>query len=133
MHKALDLGITFFDTSDTYGDNGASEEYLGLALAGRRDEIVLASKFARPMDRKLQRLPRCVRRNAGALEPGSSVRRGVGVRDRRRVSGELRLFRLASAIATLRHGRRATTHPTPFVSRVLMWSHAPLINVANEN
>ena len=50
VHKALDLGITFFDTSDTYGDNGASEEYLGRALAGRRGEIVLASKFARPMD-----------------------------------------------------------------------------------
>src|SRR5712691_7991291 len=56
VHKALDLGITFFDTSDTYGGDGASEEYLGHALAGRRDEVVLASKFARPMDRdgKLQ-------------------------------------------------------------------------------
>jgi aryl-alcohol dehydrogenase-like predicted oxidoreductase len=51
VHKALDLGITFFDTSDTYGADGASEEYLGHALAGRRDDIVLASKFARPMDR----------------------------------------------------------------------------------
>jgi aryl-alcohol dehydrogenase-like predicted oxidoreductase len=51
VHKALDLGITFFDTSDTYGEDGASEEYLGRALAGRRDEVVLASKFARPMDR----------------------------------------------------------------------------------
>jgi aryl-alcohol dehydrogenase-like predicted oxidoreductase len=51
VHKALDLGITFFDTSDTYGENGASEEYLGRALGGKRDEIVLASKFARPMDR----------------------------------------------------------------------------------
>jgi aryl-alcohol dehydrogenase-like predicted oxidoreductase len=52
VHKALDLGITFFDTADTYGERGASEEYLGRALAGRRDEIVLASKFARPMDRE---------------------------------------------------------------------------------
>ena len=52
VHKALDLGITFFDTSDTYGEDGASEEYLGRALASRRDEIVLASKFARPMDRE---------------------------------------------------------------------------------
>jgi aryl-alcohol dehydrogenase-like predicted oxidoreductase len=51
VHRALDLGIAFFDTSDTYGDAGASEEYLGAALAGRRDQIVLASKFARPMDR----------------------------------------------------------------------------------
>jgi aryl-alcohol dehydrogenase-like predicted oxidoreductase len=52
VHKALDLGITFFDTSDTYGERGASEEYLGQVLAGRRDEIVLASKFGRPMDRE---------------------------------------------------------------------------------
>lgn len=52
VHKALDLGITFFDTSDTYGESGGSEEQLGRALAGRRHEIVLASKFARPMDKK---------------------------------------------------------------------------------
>jgi aryl-alcohol dehydrogenase-like predicted oxidoreductase len=50
VHKALDLGITLFDSSDTYGESGASEEFLGRALAGRRHEIVLASKFARPMD-----------------------------------------------------------------------------------
>ncbi len=50
VHKALDLGMTLFDTSDTYGEGGASEEYLGRALAGRRNEVVLASKFARPMD-----------------------------------------------------------------------------------
>jgi aryl-alcohol dehydrogenase-like predicted oxidoreductase len=49
VHKALDLGITFFDTSDTYGTAGASEEYLGRALAGERHRIVLATKFARPM------------------------------------------------------------------------------------
>jgi len=52
VHKALDLDITFFDTSDTYGESGGSEEQLGRALAGRRHEIVLASKFARPMDRE---------------------------------------------------------------------------------
>jgi aryl-alcohol dehydrogenase-like predicted oxidoreductase len=50
VHKALDLGVTFFDTSDTYGERGGSEEYLGRALAGRRHDIVLATKFARPMD-----------------------------------------------------------------------------------
>jgi aryl-alcohol dehydrogenase-like predicted oxidoreductase len=50
VHRALDVGITFFDTSDTYGERGASEEYLGGALGARRKDIVLASKFARPMD-----------------------------------------------------------------------------------
>jgi aryl-alcohol dehydrogenase-like predicted oxidoreductase len=51
VHKALDLGITFFDESDTYGDpRGSSETYLGQILGDRRKDIVLATKFARPMD-----------------------------------------------------------------------------------
>jgi aryl-alcohol dehydrogenase-like predicted oxidoreductase len=51
VHKALDLGITFFDEADTYGDpRGNSETYLGQILGERRKDIVLATKFARPMD-----------------------------------------------------------------------------------
>ncbi|MGH7087353.1 MAG: aldo/keto reductase, partial [Stellaceae bacterium] len=51
VHKALDLGITFFDEADTYGDpRGSSEEILGRLLGARRKDIVLATKFARPMD-----------------------------------------------------------------------------------
>jgi len=42
VHAALDAGITLFDTADSYG---ASEERLGILLDGRRDEIVLATKF----------------------------------------------------------------------------------------
>jgi aryl-alcohol dehydrogenase-like predicted oxidoreductase len=51
VHKALDLGITFFDNADTYGDpRGGAEEYLGKILGDRRTDIVLATKFGRPMD-----------------------------------------------------------------------------------
>ena len=51
VHKALDLGITFFDEADTYGDpRGSSESCLGEILGDRRKDIVLATKFARPMD-----------------------------------------------------------------------------------
>jgi aryl-alcohol dehydrogenase-like predicted oxidoreductase len=51
VHKALDLGITFFDASDTYGDpHGNCESYLGQILGPQRMEIVLATKFARSMD-----------------------------------------------------------------------------------
>jgi aryl-alcohol dehydrogenase-like predicted oxidoreductase len=51
VHKALDLGITFFDEADTYGDpRGASETCIGQILGDRRKDIVLATKFARPMD-----------------------------------------------------------------------------------
>ncbi|MGH7047182.1 MAG: aldo/keto reductase [Stellaceae bacterium] len=51
VHKALDLGITFFDESDTYGaPRGSAESCLGEILGPRRKDIVLATKFARPMD-----------------------------------------------------------------------------------
>jgi aryl-alcohol dehydrogenase-like predicted oxidoreductase len=51
VHKALDLGITFFDEADTYGDpRGSSEACLGQILGDRRKDIVLATKFARPMN-----------------------------------------------------------------------------------
>jgi aryl-alcohol dehydrogenase-like predicted oxidoreductase len=45
IHKALDAGINFIDTSDAYGD---SEVAVGKALKGRRDRVVLATKFSRP-------------------------------------------------------------------------------------
>jgi aryl-alcohol dehydrogenase-like predicted oxidoreductase len=44
IRRALDLGITFLDTADIYGQ-GANEELVGRAIAGRRDEVVLATKF----------------------------------------------------------------------------------------
>ena len=50
VDAAFDAGITLFDTADIYGTpHGASEETLGAALKGRRDEIVLASKFGMDM------------------------------------------------------------------------------------
>jgi len=45
IHRALELGITHLDTADMYG-RGANEELVGRAIAGRRDEVVLATKFA---------------------------------------------------------------------------------------
>ncbi|MFC5144854.1 aldo/keto reductase [Streptomyces aureoversilis] len=44
LRHALDLGVTFWDTSDFYG-TGHNEELIGRAVAGRRDEVVLATKF----------------------------------------------------------------------------------------
>jgi aryl-alcohol dehydrogenase-like predicted oxidoreductase len=49
VHAALDAGITFFDTADIYGST-RSEEFLGRALAGRRQHVVLATKFGMPVD-----------------------------------------------------------------------------------
>jgi len=49
IHTALDAGINFVDTADVYSQ-GESEEIVGKALKGRREEVVLATKFALPMD-----------------------------------------------------------------------------------
>jgi aryl-alcohol dehydrogenase-like predicted oxidoreductase len=49
VHKAIDAGITLFDTADSYGNMGGSETSLGQILGERRKDIVLATKFANPM------------------------------------------------------------------------------------
>ena len=50
VHRALDLGITLFDTADGYGNRGGSETQLGEVLGTKRRDIVLATKFGWPMD-----------------------------------------------------------------------------------
>jgi aryl-alcohol dehydrogenase-like predicted oxidoreductase len=50
IHKAIDSGITLFDTADSYGERGGSETYMGQILGEKRKEIVLATKFCLPMD-----------------------------------------------------------------------------------
>ncbi len=49
IHRALDLGIDFFDTADVYG-GGHSERILGQALARQRHRVVIATKFGEPFD-----------------------------------------------------------------------------------
>ena len=59
IDKAIDTGITLFDTADIYGNRGASETFLGQILGERRKAIVLATKFGMQMDK------------AGVLKGGS--------------------------------------------------------------
>jgi aryl-alcohol dehydrogenase-like predicted oxidoreductase len=49
VNRALDEGVTLFDTADIYGNRGGSEELLGKALGKRRREVVVASKFGMSM------------------------------------------------------------------------------------
>jgi len=49
IHKAIDLGITLFDTADIYAGMGGSETVLGEVLGDRRKDIVLATKYCKPM------------------------------------------------------------------------------------
>jgi aryl-alcohol dehydrogenase-like predicted oxidoreductase len=49
VDAALEVGVTFFDTADVYGARGGSETILGNVLQGRRDQVVLATKFGSDM------------------------------------------------------------------------------------
>jgi len=49
VNKAIDAGITLFDTANIYGGAGKSEEFLGAALGARRPDVVVATKFSGPM------------------------------------------------------------------------------------
>jgi len=49
VDASLDAGINFFDTADIYGNGGGSEELLGRVLEGRRDRVLLATKFGGDM------------------------------------------------------------------------------------
>jgi aryl-alcohol dehydrogenase-like predicted oxidoreductase len=51
IDAALDEGVTLIDTADIYGQ-GTSEEFIGRALEGRRDRVLIATKFGKPMDER---------------------------------------------------------------------------------
>ena len=51
IHKAIDLGVTLFDTADIYAGMGGSETVLGQVLGDRRKDIVLATKYSKPMSK----------------------------------------------------------------------------------
>jgi aryl-alcohol dehydrogenase-like predicted oxidoreductase len=55
IDAAIDASVTFFDTSDTYGNQGGSEELIGRALQDRRDQVVLATKWGKPMGDGVER------------------------------------------------------------------------------
>jgi aryl-alcohol dehydrogenase-like predicted oxidoreductase len=67
VHRAIELGVTFFDTAEIYGPH-TNEELLGRALAGRRDEVMIATKFGFVLDpsrsagRRIDGTPANVRR-----------------------------------------------------------------------
>ena len=51
IHRAIDLGVTLFDTADIYAGMGGSETVLGEVLGARRKDIVLATKYSKPMSK----------------------------------------------------------------------------------
>jgi aryl-alcohol dehydrogenase-like predicted oxidoreductase len=85
VDAALDAGITLFDTADVYGGRGRSEELLGEALTGRRDEVVLATKFAGDMGYS---------EAAGARGGRSYIRRAVEASLRRLQTDYIDLYQI---------------------------------------
>src|SRR3712207_5918387 len=53
IHRAIELGVTFFDTADVYG-TGHSEAILGRAIKGQRDKVTIATKFGFTYDAQLR-------------------------------------------------------------------------------
>ena len=107
IHRALDLGITFFDTADMYGPH-TNEQLLGRALRGHREHVVIATKFgilrdpARPDYRGISGKPDYVHK---ACE-GSLRRLGVDVIDlyyQHRVDPETPIEETVGAMAELVH------------------------------
>src|SRR3954468_16637684 len=78
IHRALDLGVTFLDTSDVYGD-GHNEELVGEAIAGRRAEVQLATKFSLRQDDRGRRIIDGRPENVRACAEARLRRLGVAV------------------------------------------------------
>ncbi len=104
IHRALDLGVTFLDTSDMYGPY-LNEQLVGRAIAGRRDEVVLATKFGisrgpDPADRTVRGDPAYVRQACDA----SLARLGVDHIDlyyQHRTDGKVPIEETVGAMAEL--------------------------------
>jgi aryl-alcohol dehydrogenase-like predicted oxidoreductase len=130
LHHALDLGVTFLDTSDFYG-SGHNEELIARAIAGRRDEVVLATKFGFANRLGEPTLIRgdaaCVRQACEAslrrlgvdhidlyyqhrVDPQVPIEETVGAMARLREAGKVRALGLSEAAPeTIRRAHR--THP----------------------
>jgi aryl-alcohol dehydrogenase-like predicted oxidoreductase len=146
IHRALDLGVNFLDTADIYGI-GRNEELLGRALKGRRDGIVLATKFGnmRGPDGKFLGIngrPEYIRQACDAslrrlkveiidlyyqhrVDRAVPIEETVGAMSRLIEEGKVRFLGLSEAApATLRRAHR--THPiSALQTEYSLWSRDP--------
>jgi aryl-alcohol dehydrogenase-like predicted oxidoreductase len=132
IHRALELGVTFLDTSDIYGPH-TNEQLVGRALADRRDEVVLATKFGilrdpeDPASRGINGRPEYVRQACEAslrrlgvdhidlyyqhrVDPDTPIEETVGAMGELVAAGKVRFLGLSEAAPeTIR--RAHVTHP----------------------
>ena len=147
IHRALELGVTFLDTAEVYGPY-TNEELVGRAIAGRRDEFEIATKFGfvinpdQPSDRTVDGRPENARRACdGSLkrlgidhidlyyqhrvDPGVPIEETVGAMAELVEAGKVRFIGLSEASAdTIR--RAHATHPiTAVQSEYSLWTRDP--------
>jgi aryl-alcohol dehydrogenase-like predicted oxidoreductase len=147
IHRALELGINFLDTADVYGPY-KNEELVGRAIKGKRDQIVLATKFgivrdpANPMVRGVNGKPEYVRQSCeGSLkrlavdtidlyyqhrvDPNTPIEETVGAMAQLVKEGKVRYLGLSEAgPQTLR--RAAKVHPiTALQTEYSLWTRDP--------
>ncbi|MGA2982531.1 MAG: aldo/keto reductase [Terriglobia bacterium] len=146
IHRALDLGVNFLDTADVYG-RGENEELVGRALEGRRDRVVLATKFGNMRDGEgrftgINGRPEYVRQACEAslqrlqvetidlyyqhrVDRTVPIEETVGAMSRLVEEGKVRFLGLSEAApATLR--RAHSTHPiSALQTEYSLWSRDP--------
>jgi aryl-alcohol dehydrogenase-like predicted oxidoreductase len=146
IHRALDLGVNFLDTADVYG-RGANEELVGRALRGRREQVVLATKFGNVRDAEgrfagINGHPKYLRKACEAslrrlqvetiglyyqhrVDPAVPIEETVGAMSRLVEEGKVRFLGLSEAApATIRRA-----HKTHFISALQteysLWTRDP--------
>jgi len=147
IHRALDLGITFFDTADMYGPH-TNEQLLGRALRGHREHVIVATKFgivrdpAKPDHRGISGKPDYVRKACEAslrrlgvdvidlyyqhrVDPETPVEETIGAMAELVQAGKVRFLGLSEAGAgTVR--RAHAVHPiTALQSEYSLWTRDP--------
>jgi aryl-alcohol dehydrogenase-like predicted oxidoreductase len=146
IHRALDLGVTFLDTADMYGV-GRNEELVGRALKGRRESVILATKFGNVRDADgrflgvngkpdyVQQACEASLRRLGVeqidlyyqhrVDPNTPIEETVGAMTRLVEQGKVRFLGLSEAApATIR--RAHAVHPiTALQTEYSLWSRDP--------
>ena len=144
LERALELGVTFWDTAQMYGW-GANEELLGRVLRGRRDQVVIASKFGvlldqdQPSGRRTDGSPENVRRSLDAAlqrlgtdhvdlyyqhrpDPGRPIEETVGALAEQIEAGKLRYYGLSEVSPELVRRAHATHPLTAVQSEYSLWT-----------
>lgn len=151
IHRAIELGVTFLDTADVYGPH-TNEELVGKAIRGKRDKVVLATKFgivrdpADPQRRGVNGKPEYVRSSCEAslrrlgldvidlyylhrVDPNTPIEETVGAMAELVRQGKVRFIGLSEAsAATIR--RAHVVHPISAIqSEYSLWTRDPEVEV----